>query len=78
MKKANRDLDSAMLSSRGLAFVAIELCTKLHYTTLTKMKKLNCVTLCYKKTRGVSHPSVDRECAILREIIANHSQKVIG
>lgn len=49
MKKANRDLDSAMLSSRGLAFVAIELCTKLHYVSLMKMKKLNCVTLCYKK-----------------------------
>lgn len=49
MKKANRDLDSAMLSSRGLAFVATELCTKLHYVSLTKMKEFNYVTLCYKK-----------------------------
>jgi|GEM_PF-6430155 len=56
MKKANRNLDSAMLSSRGLAFVAVELCTKLHYTTLMKIKKLNYVTLCYKKTRVISTP----------------------
>ncbi len=56
MKKANRNLDSAMLSNRGLAFVAVELCTKLYYTTLIKINKLNYVTLCYKKTGVISTP----------------------
>lgn len=67
--KANRDFDSEVLSSRGLAFVAIELCTKLHYTILTKMKKLNYVTLCYKKIWSHSHSRLDHECAIPREMI---------